>query len=98
MTDHRFCLHTATRGGRAECRRFGSPAGYHYAVEQTLIREAPCSDCFWHAVEYAEGIIREANPEAPEHALRAMTYTLARELMYDRNAISACTAHSHLCD
>lgn len=65
MTDHRFCLHSATKAGRTACRKAGSPAGYHYALQQTILHDAErvCPDCFSNATEYAEGIIREANPD-----------------------------------
>jgi hypothetical protein len=100
MTDHRFCLHSRTREGRAACRRAGSPAGYHRALQLTLTHEGEkvCSDCFWKAIDYADGIIREANPEAPEFIIRAMAYVLGRELMYDQGGIVACTAHAHIID
>jgi hypothetical protein len=90
--NHNDCLHSKDSKGRAACRKAGGPAAYEFNFRQALIAEAEavCADCFSLARESAsENLDLEYSD--------TQVLIQARDYMFDRSALSACSAHSHLC-
>lgn len=99
MTNHTNCLHPATPAGRAACRKAGSVTLFHDELAQKVFKTAPCEACFWNATESAAqnladdlGEVSWEDREA--YAIRrAQEFTHAREYLFDRSALSACSDH-----
>lgn len=91
MTDHSNCRHPRTSKGRAACRKAGGPAAYEFDFRQALIAEAEgvCEDCFSQArISASENLDLEYSDTE--------VLITAREYLFDRSALSGCTAHQHL--
>lgn len=94
--DHSNCRHRADSKGRAACRNAGGPQGYELQFRINLRREADkvCSTCFVLALEVAtENLLEEGSITDPDDTDALIQ---ARDYLYDRSALTACTEHQDL--
>lgn len=92
MTNHTHCLHPATKAGRSACRKSGT--GFAYTAEDALAlkarrarESAPCQECLMVAFSAIDNDVESNDDRA---------WLRAREYLYDRGAVAACSIHQHL--